>query len=77
MLPRPCWRKRIEDAWEVRSVIWLSGVRRVGKTTLCRALTNVDYLDCEMPRIRRDMEDPEGFLDSSKNRAATARPASQ
>jgi uncharacterized protein len=34
----------------------------VGKTTLCRDLPDVEYFDCELPRVRRSMEDPEGFL---------------
>jgi hypothetical protein len=52
----------IENAWRRRSVVWLSGVRRAGKTVLCRTLPEVDYLDCELPRVRRMLEDPESFL---------------
>ena len=38
-------------------------MRRVGKTTLARSLPDAEYYDCELPRIRRIMEeDPEGFL---------------
>ena len=43
-------------------MIWLSGVRRVGKTFLCRSLPRVAYFDCELPRIRRELQDPEAFL---------------
>ena len=32
MVNRQFWLKRIEDACKRRSVVWLSGVRRVGKT---------------------------------------------
>jgi hypothetical protein len=39
-------------------------VRRAGKTCLCQSLPNVEYFDCELPRVRRMMEDPQGFLDS-------------
>ncbi len=56
--------ERIEQAWNQRSVVWLSGVRRVGRTTLCRSLRDVEYFDCELPRTRRTMEDPEAFLRS-------------
>ena len=42
--------------------MWLAGVRRVGKTTLARALPGARYLDCELPRVRVDLEDPELFL---------------
>ncbi len=54
----------IEEAWKSRSVIWLSGVRRVGKTSLSQSLPDIEYFDCELPRVRRMMEDPEGFLRS-------------
>lgn len=53
----------IEKAWRRRNVIWLAGVRRVGKTFLSQSLANVEYFDCELPRVRRVMDDPEGFLD--------------
>lgn len=54
----------IEQAWRRRSVIWLPGVRRAGKTYLCQSLPDVEYFDCELPRVRRMMEDPQAFLDS-------------
>ncbi|MGH7150949.1 MAG: ATP-binding protein, partial [Planctomycetota bacterium] len=59
---RSFWRDRVEAAWRRRTVVWLSGVRRVGKTFLCRSLPRIEYFDCELPRVRRTMEDPEGFL---------------
>jgi len=43
-------------------VVWLAGVRRAGKTCLCQSLEKTEYFDCELPRVRRMMEDPEGFL---------------
>lgn len=52
----------VEQAWRRRSVLWLAGVRRAGKTFLCQSLNEVEYLDCELPRTRRLMEDPEAFL---------------
>jgi len=45
-----------------RPIVWLTGVRRVGKTVLCQSLENVQYFDCELPSVRREMEDPELFL---------------
>jgi predicted AAA+ superfamily ATPase len=66
MVIREFWRRRIEKAWEHRNVVWLSGVRRVGKTFLSKSLDNVSYFDCELPRIRRMIEDPETFLDDHK-----------
>jgi len=38
MIRRPLWLDRIRRAWLHRPVVWLSGVRRVGKTTLAYAV---------------------------------------
>jgi uncharacterized protein len=50
---RAFWLERIAEAWRRRPVLWLSGVRRSGKTTLARALPGAEYLDCELPSVRR------------------------
>jgi|APIni6443716594_1056825.scaffolds.fasta_scaffold5708171_1 predicted AAA+ superfamily ATPase len=42
MKKRTFWIEQIGDAWERRSIIWLSGVRRVGKTFLSRSLADVE-----------------------------------
>lgn len=68
MIKRKFWIRRIEDAWKERNIIWLSGVRRSGKTCLCQSLENVEYFDCELPRVRRMMEDPQAFLDGNKGK---------
>jgi hypothetical protein len=62
MVKRRHWLDLVERAWERRSVLWLAGVRRAGKTVLCQSLEGIDYYDCELPRTRRLMEDPEEFL---------------
>lgn len=64
MVTRRFWIEKIEEAWERRSILWLSGVRRVGKTCLCQSLPAIEYFDCELPRVRRSLEDPEEFLAS-------------
>lgn len=64
MVNRNYWIQIIEKEWKKRSLIWLSGVRRVGKTFLCQSLDDIEYFDCELPRTRRQMEDPEEFLRS-------------
>lgn len=64
MVKRDYWIQKLEKAWTRRSILWLAGVRRVGKTWLCQNLDSVEYFDCELPRIRRLMEDPEEFLRS-------------
>ena len=63
MIVRKFWIKLIEDAWKHRPIIWLAGVRRTGKTCLSKTLANTKYFDCELPRVRRMMEDPQDFLD--------------
>ena len=68
MVPRRYWITLVEDAWKRRSVVWLSGVRRVGKTFLCLSLKDVDYFDCELPRVRWLLEDPESFLEERRGR---------
>ena len=66
MVTRHFWQKRVEARWQEKSVVWLSGVRRVGKTCLCQSLKNVEYFDCELPRTRRMMANPEAFLGGLK-----------
>lgn len=62
MIERAHWIKKIENALEKRSIVWLSGVRRVGKTTLCKMISEADYLNCDLPSVKRKLEDPEIFL---------------
>lgn len=62
MVERPAWRVRLEEAWQRRPIVWLSGVRRVGKTTLARMLPDIDYLNCDLPSVQRALADPELFL---------------
>lgn len=63
MVKRRFWLDRIEEAWSERPILWLTGVRRVGKTTLSHSIPGVSYFDCELPRVRRIIEeDLEGFL---------------
>jgi predicted AAA+ superfamily ATPase len=68
MVRRGFWIDAIEAGWREKSVIWLSGVRRVGKTFLCRSLDDIEYFDCELPRNRRLMSEPESFLEGLKGR---------
>jgi len=64
MIKRALWLKRIQQAWDRRSIVWLSGVRRVGKTTLTQMLPDAVYLNCDLPSTRQALEDPELFLES-------------
>jgi uncharacterized protein len=62
MKTRRFWQERIATLLESRSVLWLAGVRRSGKTTLCKAIPGARYFDCELPSVRRRLEDPELFF---------------
>lgn len=53
---------RVEALWRERSIVWLSGVRRVGKTSLCKQMPSARYLNCDLPSVRRQLGDPEFFL---------------
>jgi predicted AAA+ superfamily ATPase len=66
MVKRHFWLKKITEGLQKRSVLWLSGVRRVGKTVLCKSLPDIEYFDCELPRVRKMMEDPQSFLEDIK-----------
>ena len=63
MRARHFWLKKIEKLWKERSIIWLCGVRRAGKTFLAKSIDDALYFDCELPRVRQMLADPEGFLD--------------
>lgn len=61
MVQRPYWLERIRAAWRKRPIVWLAGVRRVGKTTLARMFPEALYLNCDLPSVERRLEDPEAF----------------
>jgi hypothetical protein len=63
MVERPHWLKKIKAALKQRPIVWLAGVRRSGKTSLCRMLPKVEYFDCELPSARREIE-RDGFWDN-------------
>jgi predicted AAA+ superfamily ATPase len=64
MIDRPYWKGRIRDAWQGRPLVWLAGVRRVGKTTLAHMLPYTTYLNGDLPSAVRRLEDPEFFYES-------------
>ena len=67
-IKRTFWLKKISESWQKNNLIWLYGVRRVGKTYLCQSIPKVEYFDCELPRIRRIFDDPEDFFSSVKSK---------
>ena len=62
MVRRDYWIERIEGLWRLRSVVWLTGVRRVGKTCLAKSLADVEYFDCDELAVRSSLRDPMPFL---------------
>jgi predicted AAA+ superfamily ATPase len=68
MKPRSFWQRVMQAACRRRSVVWLAGVRRAGKTVLCQSLPRAEYFDLELPRARRAWEDPEAMLASLRGR---------
>jgi predicted AAA+ superfamily ATPase len=64
MIERPLWIHRIRQAWEKRPIVWLSGVRRVGKTTLAKMFPKAIYQNCDLPSVVRGLIDPEPFYDN-------------
>ena len=66
MIRRPQWLRRVQRAWVRRPIVWLSGVRRVGKTTLARMVPDAVYLNCDLPSTARTLRDPELFLAGRK-----------
>src|ERR1700682_1758288 len=68
MVQRHFWLKLLDEGWKARSIVWLAGVRRVGKTCLCQSLSDTEYFDCELPRVRRLIVDPQSFLDGLRGK---------
>ncbi len=58
---RPRWLEKIQSSWTRRSIVWLAGVRRSGKTTLAESIPNSTYINCDLPSEQRRLEDPEDF----------------
>lgn len=68
IIKRDFWLKKIEQYLSERNILWLMGIRRVGKTSLCKSIPDIEYFDCELPRVRQLLTDPEGFLISKKGK---------
>ena len=69
MFRRDIWLTRLQPTDLRRPIVWLSGVRRVGKTTLARMLPDAVYMNCDLPSVARALGDPELFLDGQQRGA--------
>ena len=64
MIIRNFWITKINAAWKLRPIVWLSGVRRVSKTILSKMFSQTKYLNCDLPSTWRILQDPESFYKS-------------
>lgn len=62
MIDRPLWRARLKVAWQQAPVVWLTGVRRTGKTVLAQSVPEAAFLNCDLPRSAERLRDPESFF---------------
>jgi predicted AAA+ superfamily ATPase len=68
MLERPIWNERLASAWSKAPIVWLTGVRRAGKTVLARSVTDAEFLNCDLPSTVERLRDPEVYFRSAKHR---------
>jgi predicted AAA+ superfamily ATPase len=54
----------LKDSWEKRPLVWLYGVRRSCKTTLCKMIPDTVYMNCDLPSVGRQLENPEYFFNN-------------
>jgi predicted AAA+ superfamily ATPase len=66
MIQRHFWLNLIRRAWKDHNLVWLTGVRRAGKTYLCKSLGDIEYLDCEDIDDLARLEHPKNFYKSIK-----------
>lgn len=64
MANRAIWLNLLNAAWAQASIIWLSGVRRAGKTTLCKQVPGAAFFNCDLPEVAELVSAPARFLGS-------------
>ena len=68
MIIRENWIARLTASWQLAPIVWLTGVRRAGKTTLAQDLIRqsdaktVQFFNCDLPSVHKRVQDPERFL---------------
>lgn len=62
MNERPLWQSRLTESWRRAPICWLAGVRRVGKTTLSRAVPDAVYFNCDLPEVAAATAEPVRFF---------------
>ena len=59
---RSYWLQHLFSTWKKSSVIWLSGVRHVGKSSLSSMIPGVIHVDCNLPDQRGALTEPDPFF---------------
>lgn len=54
------------EAWSQVSIVWLTGVRRAGKSVLARGVGEAAFVNCDLPASAERLRDPMGFFASLK-----------
>jgi predicted AAA+ superfamily ATPase len=67
-IARPYWQDLLQDSWKRRSIVWLSGVRRSGKTTVAKSLKSFSYFNCDDSEIQEKLTNPKVFLKSIQSK---------
>lgn len=64
MFNRPFWEKKIKESWQKAPIVWLSGPRRSGKTTISKMIGKDDglYINCDLPSSADMLKNPEIFF---------------
>jgi predicted AAA+ superfamily ATPase len=71
-IERPFWDARLAETWRAAPIVWLSGVRRSGKTTIARSIAGARFLNCDLPSVQHEMDDPEAFYAQASPRSGVA-----
>ncbi len=67
-IARPLWQSLILKAWKKKPIVWLSGVRRSGKTTLAGQIDGAKIYNCDLPSTKDALKDPERFFKKEKSK---------
>lgn len=62
MIKRNFWIKKILEAWKKYPIVWIFGIKEVGKTSLVKEFNEALYLNCDLPRVRSLLNNPEYFF---------------
>ena len=62
MIQRNYWMQLLDSFGTSKPIVWLTGIRGAGKTSLCRMVPEAQYFDCDLPRWRREIKDVASFF---------------